>query len=233
MGPFSRPMVGEGQRTPFGKSASMTVALVTQLCLSLCDPMDCSPPDSSVHGILQARTLEWVAIPFSRESSPPRDWTLVSLQADSLSLPLRKPLDAFPLMLCAEMTELETSLSGVLRKIGVWELPPKEMKELVTLFHSFQEGKLQFGLKRSPQTMRTARETLLCLSLGQASQATSGEGSIFFIVNSLQTNMWSWMATSHHPHRPVYTLVNEARRWVENLMRFNVQQLYTCLSILP
>ena len=35
--------------------------LVTQLCPTLCDPMDCSPPDSSVHGILQARTLEWVA----------------------------------------------------------------------------------------------------------------------------------------------------------------------------
>ena len=58
---------------------------VTQLCLTLCDPwivarvlscvqlfanpMDCSPPDSSVHGILQARILEWVAISFSRGSS--------------------------------------------------------------------------------------------------------------------------------------------------------------------
>ena len=40
--------------------------------------MDGSLPDSSVHGILQARTLEWVAIPFSRVSSPPRDWTQVS-----------------------------------------------------------------------------------------------------------------------------------------------------------
>ena len=40
--------------------------------------MDCSPPGSSVHGILQARILEWVAIPFSRGSSQPRDWTWVS-----------------------------------------------------------------------------------------------------------------------------------------------------------
>ena len=40
--------------------------LVTQLCLTLCDPMDCSPPGSSVHEILQARTLEWVAIFFSK-----------------------------------------------------------------------------------------------------------------------------------------------------------------------
>ena len=38
--------------------------LVTQLCLTLCDPMDCSPPGSFVHGILQARILEWVAISF-------------------------------------------------------------------------------------------------------------------------------------------------------------------------
>ena len=43
-----------------------------------CDPTDCSPPDSSVHGIYQARVLEWVAISFSRRSSWPRDWTWVS-----------------------------------------------------------------------------------------------------------------------------------------------------------
>ena len=49
-----------------------------QLCLTLCDPMDCSPPDSSVYGILQARILEWVAISYSRGSSWPRDWTGVS-----------------------------------------------------------------------------------------------------------------------------------------------------------
>ena len=43
--------------------------LISQSCLTLCDPTDCSPPDSSVHWILQARILEWVAIPFSRGSS--------------------------------------------------------------------------------------------------------------------------------------------------------------------
>ena len=42
------------------------VCLVTQLCLTLCDPIDCSPPGSSVHGIVQARVLEWVASHFSR-----------------------------------------------------------------------------------------------------------------------------------------------------------------------
>ena len=49
-----------------------------QSCLTLCDPMDCSPPGSSLHGILQARILEWVAFPFSRESSQPRARTPVS-----------------------------------------------------------------------------------------------------------------------------------------------------------
>ena len=54
------------------------VCTVTQLCLTLCDPMDCRPPGSSVHGILQARVLEWVAMPFSRGSFQPRDQTHVS-----------------------------------------------------------------------------------------------------------------------------------------------------------
>ena len=47
--------------------------LVAQLCLTVCYPMDCSPPGSSVPEILQARILEWVAIPFSRGSSQLRD----------------------------------------------------------------------------------------------------------------------------------------------------------------
>ena len=56
----------------------------------LCDPMDCSPPGSSVHGILQARTLEGVAISSSRGSSQPRDWTRVSCIAGD-SLPSELP----------------------------------------------------------------------------------------------------------------------------------------------
>ena len=46
---------------------------VAQLCMTLCDPMDCSLPGSSVHGIFQARILEWVAISFSRRSPRPSD----------------------------------------------------------------------------------------------------------------------------------------------------------------
>ena len=59
--------------------------LVTQSCPTLCDPMDCSPPGSSAHGILQARILEWVAFPSPRDLPDPRikAWSLV-LQVDSL-----------------------------------------------------------------------------------------------------------------------------------------------------
>ena len=52
--------------------------LVPQSCLPLCNPMECSPWGSSVHGLLQARMLERVAIPFSKGSSWPRDWTYIS-----------------------------------------------------------------------------------------------------------------------------------------------------------
>ena len=71
--------------------------LVAQSCLTLWDPMDCSPPASSVHGILQAGIMEWVAISYSGGSSRPRDRTRVSyislhLQAGSLPLaPHGKP----------------------------------------------------------------------------------------------------------------------------------------------
>ena len=59
---------------------------VAQSCLTLYDPMNCSLPGASVHGILQARLLEWVAIPFSRGSSQPGiEPGSPALQADSLS----------------------------------------------------------------------------------------------------------------------------------------------------
>ena len=57
---------------------ALKLAKLLQSCLTLCHPMDCSLPGSSVHGILQARVLVGVAMPFYRESSPPRDRTHVS-----------------------------------------------------------------------------------------------------------------------------------------------------------
>ena len=58
------------------------LCLVAQWCQILCDPVDCSPPGSSVHGVSTARILEWVAMPSSRGSSQPRDRTQVSRIAD-------------------------------------------------------------------------------------------------------------------------------------------------------
>ena len=72
-----------GCRSPRGRATLHSVGLCVrakslQLCLTLCNPMDCSPPGSSVHGVLQARILEWVAMPSSSRSSQPRDQTCIS-----------------------------------------------------------------------------------------------------------------------------------------------------------
>ena len=56
--------------------------LVAHLCPTLCNPMGCSPSGFSVHGIHQARIMEWVVMPFSRGYSWPRDWTCVSCIAE-------------------------------------------------------------------------------------------------------------------------------------------------------
>ena len=66
----NRPLVKQIMLHPWKK------VNVAQSCLTLCDPMD-----YTVHGILQARILEWVASPFSRGSSQPRDWTQLSRTA--------------------------------------------------------------------------------------------------------------------------------------------------------
>ena len=76
--------------------------LVVQSCPILCDPMDCSPPGSSVHGISQARILEWVTIPFSRGSSKPRDWD-PELQAESLHLSYQGSPIGFSMELCSQL----------------------------------------------------------------------------------------------------------------------------------
>ena len=69
----------------FSGLVCMCTCSVTQSCPTPCDPVDSSPPGSSVHGILQARILEWVATSFSGVSSQHRDWPRsISMQADSL-----------------------------------------------------------------------------------------------------------------------------------------------------
>ena len=60
------------------RNLSESESEATQSCPTICDAMNCSLSGSSVHGVFQARVLEWVAVPFSRGSSRPRDWTWVS-----------------------------------------------------------------------------------------------------------------------------------------------------------
>ena len=74
--PLSLHLKKTGVATELG--ATYCLCSVAQSCPTLCNPFDCSLPDSSVHGIFQARILEWVAISSSRASSQPRDQTLVS-----------------------------------------------------------------------------------------------------------------------------------------------------------
>ena len=62
----------------FNTGVRTIMCVCAQSCLTLCDSIDHSPPGSSVHGILQARILEWVAISSSRGSSQPRDQTRIS-----------------------------------------------------------------------------------------------------------------------------------------------------------
>ena len=89
-----------------------------QSCLTLCDPTDCSPPGFSIHGILQARILEWLAMPSSRRSSWPRDSTHVYLylhwQVGSWPLaPPRKPTgDHITLSRVQNLPDLPGSLEG-------------------------------------------------------------------------------------------------------------------------
>ena len=81
MGAFENHPPLHSSMTPVPRDTSHTKAGggdIVYSCLTLCDPMDCSPPGSSVHGILQARILEWVATPSSRGFSQPRDRTRIS-----------------------------------------------------------------------------------------------------------------------------------------------------------
>ena len=76
--PFIRPVMKFSARNNSASSFPCMRTESPQSCLTLCDPMDCGPPGSSVYGIFQARILEWVAISFSKVSSWPRDQTHVS-----------------------------------------------------------------------------------------------------------------------------------------------------------
>ena len=107
-------------------------ALVAQSCLTLCEPMDCSPPGSSVRGIIPLGTLEWAAIPFSRGSSPPPPGIKPgssALQADS------SPPEALPSYPVSPSRGL---YSVGLMKWGSWV--PQGFSETLTNAHTPSTG---------------------------------------------------------------------------------------------
>ena len=95
------------------------LAKLLQSCLTLCDPMDCSLPGSSVHGILQARILEWVAMPSSRGPSRPRNQTPISCSSYSAGRfftaePPGKPFKLYT-------SGLNTTIRPERIKSGLWQ----------------------------------------------------------------------------------------------------------------
>ena len=119
-------------------------------CLALCDPIDCSPPDSSVHGILQIRILEWVAISSSRGSSPPSDQIRISLLHllywQVSSLPLIPPGGPLPF----QINNCLNSKSGKVME-AKWRLFPviKEMGDTEKLCPGAPQGPAQYHLGKS------------------------------------------------------------------------------------
>ena len=111
---------------------------VAQSCPTLCDLMECSLPASHVHGILQTRVLEWAAIPFSRGSSQPRDWTQVSHIAGKffISWATREIRDhicsllLFLLLLCSNVVPFRDSDSI----IGVHDICTVTLTRLLSRF---------------------------------------------------------------------------------------------------
>ena len=97
--------------------------LVSQLCLTLCNPMDCSSLDSCVHEILQGRILEWVAFPFSRGSSLPMDQTHVSRIAGGFFTMWATRVLRWTFRIVSWETSTSTLsafLASVHRDLGIW-----------------------------------------------------------------------------------------------------------------
>ena len=98
-------------------------AKLLQLCLTLCNLMDWSLPGFSVHGILQARILEWVAISFSKGSSWPRDWTHISCTGRWILYPWTS-WEALSLTCHRHISHPSSQLQGHLYPFPGFHLPP-------------------------------------------------------------------------------------------------------------
>ena len=108
------------------------ICLVAWLCPTLCEPMDCSQPGSSVHGILQARILEWVAFPFSRVSSQPRDWTRISCIVDRYFI-------VWATRIVSKISKANVQTVFTLRPQNIIRSTEKEIPYWITEFHCLKE----------------------------------------------------------------------------------------------
>ena len=146
--------------------------LDAQLSPTLCDPMDCSPPGSSVHGILQARILKWDVISFSRGSSKPRlKARSPALQANSLpSEPPGKPQEYWWVAICFPrgffQPKDQTCIAG-------------EM--LYSLSHQ--------GWGQKPAFLTMLQQDVMCLS-SQAVQYSIIKDQLVVLLNPPLTNTW-------------------------------------------
>ena len=104
-----------------------------QSCLTLWDLMDCSTRGFSVHGILQARILEWVAMPSSRGSSWPRNWTHISRLWQAGSLPLAQPGKHNAFVVKTVVMTMKTQLMGPLSKAASYMSCPSWVHGTVTM----------------------------------------------------------------------------------------------------
>ena len=108
---------------------SYKINMCAQVCPTLCDPMDCNPPGFSVHGIISARILEWVAIPFSRVSHWP------GIKSTSLVFPAWEgPILSYIGILKTE-PELYLELLGFI--VTWWNQKKKKLHFLLTKTNSF------------------------------------------------------------------------------------------------
>ena len=103
---------------PLGLCVWKLKLLVAQLCLTLCNPMNCSPPGSSVHGILQARILEWVASPSPGKSSRLRDQTWVSCMAGGFFTSVQVTLDYLSIKIFCKRLMMSSCRSWL--ELDVW-----------------------------------------------------------------------------------------------------------------
>ena len=165
--------------------------LVTESYPTLCDPMDCNLPGSPVHGILQARILEWVAMPSSRGSSWPRDQTQVSCIAIIFSLSSEPPGKAIILQLKINKIKCLVFFNGNLLMfwlLGFYYKTPYPSWLLPYVFGALPQSDLRGCLRGwSPQKIHQIKHNSHCLG-----------GAFFYPVNRTQF-LEEWFSTDRKP----------------------------------